>query len=59
MNNIDIARKNLISLLDDLAALKPHVDIGNDDAQDFVAAFTAAREKAKEAARTYTEALSS
>ncbi len=57
MARIDDARKALHDLLGDLDALSKYADVGNPDAHDFVDAFRAAREKAKQAAKDYIEAL--
>ena len=57
MSNVTDARRELQELLSDMAALKPFADSSTQDAQAFVAAFHAAREKAKHAAETYVAAL--
>lgn len=57
MATVDDARKKLLPLLSDLAALKPFIDVGNSEALPFQEAFAIAREKALEAAKEYAEAL--
>jgi hypothetical protein len=57
MSNVNDARRELQGFLSDMAALKPFVDAHSPDGQAFVAAFTAAREKAKLAAEIYVAAL--
>lgn len=57
MATVDEARKKLMPLLADLAALKPFIDVGNPAALPFQEAFAIAREKAIAAAREYAEAL--
>ena len=57
MVDVEAARETLLKFLTDMAALKDFADVGNPDADDFVAAFSAARERAKRAAREYVAAL--
>jgi hypothetical protein len=57
MSNVTDARRELQEFLSDMAALRPFADSNTQDAQPFVAAFQAAREKAKHAADTYVAAL--
>jgi hypothetical protein len=57
MSNVNDARRELQGFLSDMTALKPFVDERSPDGQAFVAAFTAARDKAKLAAETYVAAL--
>lgn len=57
MSNVNDARRELQALLSDMAALKPFVDAETQDGQVFMAAFSAAKEKAKVAAEIYVAAL--
>jgi hypothetical protein len=57
MSNVNDARRELQGFLSDMAALKPFVEADVPDGQAFIAAFTAAREKAKLAAEIYVAAL--
>jgi hypothetical protein len=59
MSNVNDARRELQAFLSDMTALKPFVETETRDAQAFVAAFGAAREKAKQAAEAYIAALKS
>ena len=59
MSNINDARRELLAYVGDMTALRPFVDPNSKDGQVFVAAFEAARERAKVAAETYTAALKS
>ncbi len=59
MSNVNDARRELQAFLSDMTALKPFVEEARGDAQAFVAAFGAAREKAKQAAEAYVAALKS
>jgi hypothetical protein len=51
------ARADLKTWLEDMCLLKPWIDTGNPEAAAFVAAFTAARDKALLAATAYAEAV--
>lgn len=55
---IEQTRHELHEWIEDLEALRPFTDPGNPDAEAFVAAWTAALVKAKEAAARYAEAVS-
>lgn len=57
MSNVNDARRELQGFLTDMAALKPFVDAGTQEGKAFLAAFTAAKDKAKLAAETYVAAL--
>lgn len=57
MSNVNDARRELQGFLSDMAALRPFADPGTQDGHVFVAAFSAAREKAKLAAEVYVAAL--
>lgn len=57
MSAVDDARRTLREYLDDMAALKQFADPGNPDAAPFVAAFAAARERARAAADAYAAAV--
>jgi hypothetical protein len=57
MSSVDDARKKLLPLLADMAALKPFIDVGNAETTEFQAAFAIAREKARAAAKEYADAL--
>jgi len=57
MSNVNDARRELQGFLTDMAALKPFADANTQEGKAFLAAFSAAREKAKEAAETYVAAL--
>jgi hypothetical protein len=57
MSNVNDARREMQGFLSDMAALKPFVEADAPDGQAFVAAFAAAREKAKLAAEIYVAAL--
>jgi hypothetical protein len=59
MSNVNDSRRELQALLSDMAALQPFADPGSQDSQVFLAAFKAAREKAKLAAEAYVAALKS
>ena len=59
MSNVNDARRELQGFLTDMAALRQFADPETADGQAFVAAFAAAREKAKIAAETYVKALKS
>ena len=59
MSNVNDARRELHAFLNDMAALKQFADAQNEDAQPFVAAYAAAREKAKLAAEAYALAVRS
>jgi hypothetical protein len=59
MSNVNDARRELQGFLNDMTALKPYIEPTTPDGQAFVAAFNAAREKAKLAAETYVAALKS
>jgi len=52
--SLEEARKNLHTWLEDLDALRSHIDLNNPAASDFSAAWSAALSKAKEAAAIYT-----
>jgi hypothetical protein len=58
MADISTARTNLVQWLEDMEKLKPWADVGNPDAQPFVDALAAARERALAAAVAYAEAAS-
>jgi hypothetical protein len=57
MSNVNDARRELQAFLADMTALKPFADQNSQDGQAFVAAFAAAKSKAKLAAETYVAAL--
>ena len=57
MSNVNDARRELQGFLNDMAALRPFADPETQDGKAFLAAFTAAKDKAKVAAETYVAAL--
>ena len=57
MSNVNDARRELQALLSDMAALAPFANAETEDGRVFMAAFSAAREKAKLAAEIYVSAL--
>jgi hypothetical protein len=57
MSNVNDARRELQGFLTDMAALRPFADPDTQDGKAFLAAFTAAKDKAKLAAETYVAAL--
>jgi hypothetical protein len=57
MSALDGVRQTLRDFLQDMEVLKPYVDPANPEAEPFVRAFSAARERALEAAKSYASTL--